>query len=145
MRSLLPLLPLLVGCAAGTPAPFVSGVYEASAEEIWLDLRAEDREVVFYDALGASVDADGHVQGDELHRSDMDILTQEERGELCGDGLWYEAAMIDAYVTFELNGIWFSWPTLVQDCDGEHLILSDDPMAEDCDGDDVCVRFAPMD
>ena len=147
MRRLLPLLLLplvaLTACDSGTPFEFVDGIYEAADEEIWLDVRADDREVVFYDAAGATVDADGHVQGDELHRDTMDILIQEERGEACGDEFWYQAAMLDGMVTFELDGVWFSWPTLVWDCDQIHLLLSDDPMVMDCDGDEVCLQFEP--
>lgn len=145
MRTLALVLPLLAGCAVGTVQPFTSGIYEAVDQGVWLDLRAEDGEAVFYDAEGASIDADGHVQGTELYRDDLDILTQEERGEACGDELWYDGAMLDGMLTFELNGTWFSWPTLVQVCDTGDVILSDDPEAMDCVGFDACLYLEPVD
>jgi hypothetical protein len=138
-------LSLLVGCASGTVQPFGSGVYEAVDQPIWLQLRVEEGLAVFYDAEGASVDAGGDVQGTELHRDELDLLIQEERGEACGDDLWYDAAMLDGMVSFELNGVWFSWPTLVQVCDSGDLILSDDEAAMDCDGDEPCLYFVPVD
>jgi len=145
MRSLLPLLLIASGCAIGTPQPFTTGIYEAVDQGVWLDLRAEDGEAVFYDAEGASIDADGRVQGTELHRDELDFMSQEERGEACGDDLWYDAAMLDGMVTFELNGTWFSWPTLTQVCDTGDLVLSDDPEAMDCVGFDACLYLEPID
>ncbi len=147
MRTLITALALslLAGCESGTVRPFTSGIYEAVEQGVWLDLRAEDGLAVFYDAEGATVDADGNVQGTELHRDELDLLIQEDRGEACGDDLWYDAAMLDGMVTFELNGAWFSWPTLVQVCDSGDLILSDDEAAMDCDGDAACLYLEPID
>ncbi len=144
MRALALALPLLAGCAVGTAQPFTSGIYEAVDQQVWLDLRAEDSLAVFYDAEGATIDADGQVQGTELYRDELDIITQEERGEACGDELWYDAGMLDDMLTFELNGTWFSWPTLVQVCDSGDLVLSDDPDAMDCVGHDACLYLEPI-
>ncbi len=134
----------LSGCATGTVQPFTADIYQAAEHQVWLDLRVDEGLAVFYDAESASIDADGQVQGTELHRDELDLLIQEERGEACGDELWYDAAMLDGMLSFELDGAWFSWPTLAQVCDTGDLVLSDDPDAMDCAGAEACMLFEPL-
>lgn len=134
----------LAGCESIDTFDFSTGIYVSEAEEVWMHIRVEDELVVFYDSEGASVDLDGHIQGDELHRDTFMPFLQEERGEWCGDELWYEAANLDDMLTFQLHTTWFSWPYLVWDCDQEHIILSDHTDTMSCDIEGVCFTFSPL-
>jgi len=140
----LPLLVLLVSsCAVGDVLPLPSGIYESTPEGVWMDLRMD--EVVFYDSDGAYVDDDGHVQGREQHREWFVPMTDEDRGDACGDGLWYEKAPLDAVVFMQVGGRFFTWPYLNIECDQTHLILSPEYDALSCDGIEKCFRFSKVD
>ena len=129
-------------CAVGEPLEFASGVYESEPAGVWMDIRVDADEVVFYDSDGASIDADGHVRGEERHRERLGGYTDEERGIRCGDGLWYDAAQLDGSVVMNVGGRFYSWPYLNYECDRTHLILSPDRDALTCDGVDRCFRFS---
>jgi len=135
-RALLACLVLpLFGCDVGEVFPLTSGIYVA--DDLWLDVRVEDELVLFHED-------DGGAMGDEVHRNTLDPFIQEERGDACGDGLWYEAATLDDMVTFQLGTTFYTWPYLLWDCDQVHLLLSEDSQVVSCDGDDTCLRFAPL-